>query len=192
MISEWEEALPSHIRLAYLPSLGEVKLRLTGFGSNLDSLASEVETQIERLLPLISNYVYGYNDDILPAAIGHLLIQQGKTVALAESCTGGYVSHLITSISGSSDYFNGGIIPYHNKFKEAVLGVSTEVLTREGAVSEGTVKEMATHVRKKFKADFGLSSSGIAGPGGDQKKSQWAWYGLPAMTDRCAVPGNYS
>ncbi|WP_162416116.1 competence/damage-inducible protein A [Cyclobacterium roseum] len=170
LITEWEEKLPSHIRLAYLPSLGEVKLRLTGFGTDQKSLVSEVDAQIEQLLPLISKYVYGFNDDILPAAIGHMLVNRGKTVALAESCTGGYVSHLITSIPGSSDYFNGGMIPYHNEFKKAVLGVSGEVLSSEGAVSEGTVRDMARQVRNKFNADFGLSSSGIAGPGGGSEE----------------------
>ncbi|MDN3688383.1 competence/damage-inducible protein A [Cyclobacterium jeungdonense] len=170
LISDWEEKLPAHIRLAYLPSLGEVKLRLTAFGTHQELLAAEVETHIERLLPLISKYVYGFNDDILPTAIGHLLVKHGKTLALAESCTGGYISHLITSIPGSSDYFNGGIIPYHNEFKEAVLGVSAEVLTSNGAVSEATVTEMARHARNKFHSDFGLASSGIAGPGGGTKE----------------------
>lgn len=170
LISDWEEKLPAHIRLAYLPSLGEVKLRLTAFGTNHKSLAAEVETEIERLLPLISTYVYGFNDDILPIAIGHLLVQHGKTLALAESCTGGYISHLITSIPGSSDYFNGGMVPYHNTFKETVLGVSAEILTNNGAVSEATVTEMAGQVRHKFHSDFGLASSGIAGPGGGTKE----------------------
>ncbi|SEJ46379.1 competence/damage-inducible protein cinA [Cyclobacterium xiamenense] len=166
LISEWEEKLPDHIRLAYLPSLGEVKLRLTGFGTDQDRIASEVEEQIDRLKPLIPQYIYGYNQETLPVAIGHLLTQRGETLALAESCSGGYIAHLITGIAGSSNYFNGGIIPYHNAYKEQLLGVSGAVLLREGAVSEATVIEMATQVREKFNASYGLSSSGIAGPGG--------------------------
>ncbi|WP_154857159.1 competence/damage-inducible protein A [Cyclobacterium xiamenense] len=166
LISEWEEKLPDHIRLAYLPSLGEVKLRLTGFGTDQDRIASEVEEQIDRLKPLIPQYIYGYNQETLPVAIGHLLTQRGETLALAESCSGGYIAHLITGIAGSSNYFNGGIIPYHNAYKEQLLGVSGAVLLQEGAVSEATVIEMATQVREKFNASYGLSSSGIAGPGG--------------------------
>jgi len=166
LISAWEEKLPDHIRLAYLPSLGEVKLRLTGFGTDQDRIAREVEEQIDRLKPLIPQYIYGYNQETLPVAIGHLLTQRGETLALAESCSGGYISHLITGIAGSSNYFNGGIIPYHNAYKEQLLGVSEAVLLREGAVSEATVIEMATRVREKFNASYGLSSSGIAGPGG--------------------------
>jgi nicotinamide-nucleotide amidase len=165
-ISDWEEKLPEHIRLAYLPSLGEVKLRLTAFGTDQDRLSREVEEQIDRLKLLIPQYIYGYNQETLPVAVGHLLATRGETLALAESCTGGYISHLITGIAGSSNYFNGGIIPYHNAYKEGVLGVSGAVLARDGAVSEATVIEMATQVRKKFNASYGLSSSGIAGPGG--------------------------
>ncbi|WP_375583550.1 competence/damage-inducible protein A [Cyclobacterium xiamenense] len=165
-ISDWADKLPDHIRLAYLPSLGEVKLRLTGFGTEQDRIVREVEEQIERLKPLIPQYIYGYNQETLPVAIGHLLTQRKETLALAESCTGGYISHLITGIAGSSNYFNGGMIPYHNAYKEEVLGVSGEVLAREGAVSEATVIEMARQVREKFSASYGLSSSGIAGPGG--------------------------
>lgn len=166
IITAWEDQLPSHIRLAYLPSLGEVKLRLTGFGDDQESITREVDEQIDRLLPLIEPYVYGFNHDTLPSAIGHLLAQRGKTVALAESCSGGYISHLITGIPGSSKYFNGAVVPYHNAFKAAVLGLSEDMLDSKGAVSEETVIEMAKQVRLKFNADYGLSSSGIAGPGG--------------------------
>lgn len=166
IIGTWADQLPSHIRLAYLPSLGEVKLRLTGFGENQKAIAREVDKQIASLLPLIEPYVYGYNNDTLSSAIGHLLVQKGKTLALAESCSGGYISHLITGIPGSSEYFNGAVVPYHNVFKESILGVLETTLASHGAVSEETVREMAKQVRLKFNADYGLSSSGIAGPGG--------------------------
>lgn len=166
IIATWEAQLPSHIQLAYLPSLGEVKLRLTGFGENQEVISREVDEQIHGLLPLIEPYVYGYNNDTLPSAIGHLLVQKGKTLALAESCSGGYISHLITGIPGSSEYFNGAVVPYHNAFKESILGVLKTTLVSDGAVSEATVREMAKQARLKFKADYGLSSSGIAGPGG--------------------------
>jgi nicotinamide-nucleotide amidase len=171
LIKDWENALPQHIRLAYLPSLGHVKLRLTGFGDDKTKLEEEINQKIEAILPIIDKYVYGYNDETLETAIGKLLKQNGKTVALAESCSGGYISHLITTIRGSSSYFQGGVIPYHNQFKENILGVKAETLEKYGAVSEETVLEMAEGVRRLFEADFGLSSSGVAGPdGGSEEK----------------------
>ncbi|RIW14399.1 competence/damage-inducible protein A [Algoriphagus lacus] len=166
LIKDWENALPEHIRLAYLPSPGHVKLRLTAFGTDRSELEQQVAQQIELVMPLINNYVYGYDEETLESAIGKLLKSAGKTLALAESCSGGYISHLVTSIPGSSNYFNGSVVPYHNQFKQNLLGVKAETLNSHGAVSEETVKEMAEGVRKLFGADFGLSSSGIAGPDG--------------------------
>ena len=166
LIKDWENALPSHIRLAYLPSLGHVKLRLTAFGEDKNLLAAEVEQQIQNILPTISNYVYGYNEETLETAVGKLLKNAGKTLALAESCSGGYISHLITTVPGSSNYLRGTVVPYHNDLKEQILGVSSATLALHGAVSEETVREMATGVKKLFGADFALASSGIAGPDG--------------------------
>ena len=166
LINEWENALPSHIRLAYLPSLGHVKLRLTAFGEDKKVLAAEVDQQIQKILPTINNYVYGYNEETLETAVGKLLKNEGKTLALAESCSGGYISHLITAVPGSSQYFQGTVVPYHNALKEQLLGVSSATLTQHGAVSEATVREMALGVKKLFGVDFGLASSGIAGPDG--------------------------
>ena len=166
LIKDWENALPAHIRLAYLPSLGHVKLRLTAFGTNKEQLQQEVAAQIQVLLPQIEKYVYGYDEETLETALGKLLKYAGKTIALAESCSGGYVSHLITTVPGSSAYFQGAVVPYHNAFKERILGVKSETLSSHGAVSEATVAEMAEGVRKLFNADYGLASSGIAGPDG--------------------------
>ena len=166
LIKDWENTLPAHIRLAYLPSLGHVKLRLTAFGTNKEQLQQEVAAQIEVLLPQIEKYVYGYDEETLETALGKLLKNAGKTIALAESCSGGYVSHLITTVPGSSAYFQGAVVPYHNAFKERILGVKSETLSSHGAVSEATVAEMAKGVRQLFNADYGLASSGIAGPDG--------------------------
>ena len=166
LIKDWENALPTHIRLAYLPSLGHVKLRLTAFGTNKEQLQQEVAAQIQVLLPQIEKYVYGYDEETLETALGKLLKNAGKTIALAESCSGGYVSHLITTVPGSSAYFQGSVVPYHNAFKERILGVKSETLSSHGAVSEATVAEMAEGVRQLFNADYGLASSGIAGPDG--------------------------
>lgn len=171
LIRDWENALPEHIRLAYLPSAGHVKLRLTAFGTDRGKLEQQVAKQIELVMPLIDKYVYGFDEESLESAIGKLLKNSGKTLALAESCSGGYVSHLVTSIPGSSDYFNGSVVPYHNQFKQNILGVKAETLKSHGAVSEETVLEMANGVRNLFGSDYGLSSSGIAGPdGGSEEK----------------------
>ncbi|MCE7055525.1 competence/damage-inducible protein A [Algoriphagus sp. AGSA1] len=166
LIRDWENALPSTIRLAYLPSLGQVKLRLTGFGTVKSEIEKSIQQQIELVSPKIEPYIYGYDSETLEEAIGKLLNQHNKTVSLAESCTGGYISHLITSISGSSSYFQGAVVPYHNQFKNELVRVKNDTLNAFGAVSEETVTEMALGVRELFKADYGLSSSGIAGPKG--------------------------
>jgi nicotinamide-nucleotide amidase len=177
LVKDWEEKLPEHLKLAYLPSLGEVKLRITAIGEDYNILANEVEEQISRILPLVDPYIYGYDEETLHEAVGMLLKNKNKTLALAESCTGGYISHLITSIAGSSAYFNGSVVPYHNTYKSSELGVKMSTLESYGAVSEETVKEMAQNVRKKFVADFGLSISGIAGPSGgsEEKPVGMAW-----------------
>lgn len=170
-IRDWENNLPDHISLAYLPSLSTVKLRLTAKGKTLDVLRDQVEQQLALVLPLIEPYVYGYDEDTLEQVVGRLLAEQQKTLALAESCTGGHISHLITSVPGSSAYFQGSLIPYHNEFKSGILGVEAATLEKHGAVSEATVVEMANHVRKLFKSSYGMASSGIAGPeGGTEAK----------------------
>ena len=165
-IREWEEQLPSHMRLAYLPGLGEVKLRITAFGDNRESLEKEVEEQSRRVLPLIEKWVYGYKNDSLALAVGKLLLNENKTVGIAESCTGGYVSYLLTSEAGSSRYFNGSIVAYSNEIKESAVGVQKDSLMEFGAVSKQTAREMAEGARKALNTDYGLSATGIAGPGG--------------------------
>ena len=165
-IEWWETSLPPHIRLAYLPSPGEVKLRLTAAGPNLDTLAKEVQEQIDRVLPDIQKFVYGYDQETIESAIGKLLLERKLTVSTAESCTGGYLAHEITSVPGSSAYYMGSIISYDNRIKTDELGVKQETLDTVGAVSEETVRQMAEGVRKRLKTDIGLATSGIAGPDG--------------------------
>lgn len=167
LIKEWEEALPPHVRLAYLPSLGEVKLRLTAFGDTEEFVRAAVEEQLSNVKPLIAKYIYGYDKISLQEAVGQLLKERRKTVAFAESCSGGYIAHLITSIAGSSAYFQGAVVPYQNDIKSKLLGVSPSTLGTHGAVSEETVIEMANGIREQFHADFGIASSGIAGPTGE-------------------------
>lgn len=165
-IKDWEDNLPKHIKLAYLPSLGQVKLRLTAKGENHEQLVADVEKEIEKLKEYAAKYIYGYNNDQIELAVGNLLKDSNKTLAIAESCTGGYVSHLITSVPGSSSYYMGSLIPYQNEHKINILGVKAETIEQHGAVSQETVEEMAERVRELFNTDIGISTSGIAGPGG--------------------------
>lgn len=166
LIEEWELDLPAHIKLAYLPSLAQVKLRLTAFGKNENVLKKEVETLISSLKQLAGKYIFGYNKDELAQVVGNMLKITNQNIAVAESCTGGYISHLITSIPGSSAYFRGGITPYQNDIKMNMLHVNPETIFEHGAVSKETVSEMAENVRRLYHTDYGIATTGIAGPGG--------------------------
>ena len=165
-ISAWEKSLPPHIKLAYLPSLGEVKLRLTGFGEDAAKLKKEIDELVDKIQPIAGEYIFGYDEETLEEAIGKLLRQKKLTISVAESCTGGYLSHMITSVPGSSEYFIGSMIPYAYEIKMRQLGVKPETLEKYGAVSEPTINEMANVVRARFSTDIGVATSGIAGPGG--------------------------
>ena len=164
-IKDWEKNLPEPIKLAYLPSLGEVKLRLTATGEPA-VIKSLVDTEALKVKELIKEYVYADLDEPLESILGNWLKARNLKISFAESCTGGYLSSLITSVAGSSEYFTGSIIAYSNEVKEKLLGVKAETLTTYGAVSEQTVKEMAEGVRLKLNTDIGVATSGIAGPGG--------------------------
>jgi nicotinamide-nucleotide amidase len=166
LIKDWEQALPHHIKLAYLPSFGEVKLRLTASGLEMSQLQEDVAQQIELLKPLAGKYIYGYDKDSIPQMVGAMLKDRGLTIGCAESCTGGNVAATLTSIPGSSQYFQGGVVAYHNQIKEDILGVSPKTLKEEGAVSESTVIQMAQGIQKSLNCDIGLATSGIAGPDG--------------------------
>jgi nicotinamide-nucleotide amidase len=165
-ISDWEKSLPEQIKLAYLPSLGEVKLRLTCFGNSKNILQQEAEALTEKLKAIAGEYIYGYGDHTIEIVIGKLLREKKRTLALAESCTGGYLSHLITTVPGSSDYFKGSVVAYANDVKMGALEVNENTLKEFGAVSEQTITEMAQQVRLKLNADIGVATSGIAGPDG--------------------------
>ncbi len=165
-IKEWEDSLPPHIKLAYLPSLGEVKLRLTSLGDSLEGLKAEAEELTAKLQTRVGQFIYGYGEDPIEVVIGRMLTERNLTVSVAESCTGGYLSHMITSVPGSSSYFLGSIIPYAYDIKMRELGVRPETLEKFGAVSEETITEMANLVRARYNTSIGVATSGIAGPGG--------------------------
>ncbi|MDG2343638.1 MAG: competence/damage-inducible protein A [Flavobacteriales bacterium] len=167
IIKDWEEGLSDDkIKLAYLPSPGIVKLRLTISGSKKERLNQKLDYHIDKLKALIPKQIFGLEKDTMEAVVGNLLIEASSTVSTAESCTGGSVAKLLTSISGSSAYFNGSVVTYSNKSKEELLNVDSMLIEKEGAVSQKVVEKMAKQVRNIFHSDFGVSTSGIAGPGG--------------------------
>lgn len=165
-IAEIEDSMPSNIKLAYLPKLGQVRLRLSGTGNDENALKSEIATIASQITTKIEQYVVIADDVELEKAILNKMKTHGLTLSTAESCTGGYISHLITQHAGSSAVFAGGAVVYSYDLKESVLGVKHETLTAFGAVSEQTVKEMAAGAISHFKTDYAIAVSGIAGPDG--------------------------
>jgi nicotinamide-nucleotide amidase len=163
MISDIESSLPADIKLAYLPSYGYVTLRLTTYNPAMSEIIVSFQQQI---IQRLGDLVYGTGDATLPKAVGELLSTRNETVGTGESCTGGYVSHLITSIPGSSSYYMGSVIPYSYDLKTMLLDIPEATLNQYGAVSEEVIRLMAEGVRKKLGVTWSLATSGIAGPGG--------------------------
>ena len=184
LIEEWENALPSSIHLAYLPKDGIIRLRLSTYG---EATEDELQSHIDTLLPLISNYLLATEDISLEALAGRLLSQQGMTIATAESCTGGRLAAALNAQSGSSAYYMGSVVAYDNSVKTNILGVSPETLNSEGAVSESTVRQMAEGVRALLHTDYAIATSGIAGPtGGTPDKpvgTVWIAWATPNGTE---------
>jgi nicotinamide-nucleotide amidase len=165
-IADIEDALPAHIKLAYLPKLGQVRLRLSGYGENESVLKEEVNQFAGAIVKRIANVVAAEEDIPIEKAILNYMTDKGLTLSVAESCTGGYMSHLLTQHPGSSKVFFGGAVSYSYDLKEHILGVKKETLDQFGAVSKETVTEMAEGALLNFKSDFALAVTGIAGPGG--------------------------
>ena len=171
IISDWEKNLPENFSLAYLPQPGIVRLRITAKGNNKEKLIQEINSFSGKLQEIIPDLIFGYEKDTLEEITGKLLKDKNQTLSTAESCTGGYISHLITSVPGSSNYYIGSVIAYSNQIKESLLGVKNKTLIDNGAVSKQVVTEMALGVQQKFKTDYAIATSGIAGPdGGTEKK----------------------
>ena len=194
-ISDWEDNLPEHMGLAYLPGKGQVRLRLTGVGEDRASLESQMDEQIDLVLPQIKKFVFGFGDIQIEDAVGEMLKNKELKIATAESCTGGFLAHRLTSVPGSSEYYWGSVVSYHNDIKKEALEVSAKTLETYGAVSEETAKEMAIGVRKKFKTDIGISTTGIAGPDGgtEEKPVGTVWmaisFGKNVVTRKIQLPG---
>lgn len=167
-IEAWEDGLAADgIKLAYLPSPGMVKLRLSAYANQQAAEAmARVDNQARRLYALIPELVFGEGETTLEQAVGHLLKQRGQTLALAESCTGGYLSHLVTSVPGSSAYYIGGVVSYANAVKMEELGIPSDMLELNGAVSRPVAERMAQGVREALRSDWAIATTGVAGPDG--------------------------
>lgn len=166
LIEAWELALPSFIKLAYLPSPFMIRLRLSAYGTDPLLLKKEVDNQTDKLKAILPKNIFGYNNDTMAGVTGKLLIGAKATAGVAESCTGGYIAHLFTSNPGSSAYFKGGIVSYANEIKTSVLGVAPETLSAHGAVSKEVAVEMVKGVKNLMQTDYAIATTGIAGPDG--------------------------
>jgi nicotinamide-nucleotide amidase len=165
-IKDFEAALPSNVKLAYLPNYGQVRLRLTGHGAGKKELVQQMDSLFSELKSKVGDVLVADEDIPMEAAIGKLLLEKGKTMSTAESCTGGYIAHLLTAIPGSSAYYYGSLVSYDYRIKADVLKVKQATLDTHGAVSEETVKEMAAGALDLLQTDYTIAVSGIMGPGG--------------------------
>ena len=179
-IKEWETSLPHHIKLAYLPNYGMVRLRITGTGGNAAELDEEMKRYFDRLVRLVDKWLVTAEDKTMVQVVGNMLRGRNKKLVTAESCTGGYIAHMITSEPGSSQIFNGSVVSYANSVKEDILHVDAQTLQQFGAVSEQTVTQMVHGAVKELKADYCIATSGIMGPDGgtDEKPVGTVWIGV--------------
>lgn len=181
MIEEWEDNLPADMHLAYLPNpLTGVRLRLSIYGGNKEDEEARIEAELAKLRPILGSSLYSDHEDTLEGCIGRMLSGAGKTVSVAESCTGGTISALFTSVPGASEYYLGSVTSYANEIKINVLGVPAEIIAENGAVSSECVAAMAEGVRKLTGSDYSVATSGIAGPGGGsaEKPVGLVWIGV--------------
>lgn len=181
MIESWEDNLPKQLHLAYLPNpLLGVRLRLSAYGVEKNIAESAIDKEIPKLKELIGNAIYGYGEYSLPLCLRDIITKKGKTMSVAESCTGGFLSHMLTSVPGASEYFYGGVVSYDNSVKINVLNVSREIIEKYGAVSRECAEAMALGVKNLMRTDYAIATTGIAGPGGgtDEKPVGLVWVGV--------------
>lgn len=176
-LTTFEAELPKSVKLAYLPSAGVIKLRLTGTGSNRGEVQKTIDEQVGKLYLSIPQYIYGEDEESIEKVVGRMLLEKKATLCTAESCTGGEIAHMLTSIPGCSSWYMGSVIAYSNDIKTRVLGVPEGVISRHGAVSREVVTILASGARKVFKTDYSVATSGIAGPDGgtDEKPVGTVW-----------------
>ena len=180
LIKDFETALPNEVKLAYLPNYGMVRLRLTSSGADEKILNDQLDQLFAHLKELVKDYLVTDQDETMEVVVGKMLKSSHQTVATAESCTGGYIGHLLSKHAGSSQFYTGGIISYDNRIKTEFLDVPTEILHTVGAVSKEAVEQMAIAVRQKMNTDYAVSVSGIMGPSGqtDEKPLGMVWIGV--------------
>lgn len=194
-IAAWESALPGYLKLAYLPNPGAVRLRLSAYEVDGASVAQEIEQRFEALRRLIPEYVVGFETASVQELVHRTLVERGRTLAVAESCTGGTIAARFTAMPGASAYFRCGVVAYSNEAKRDLLGVDTEALARYGAVSEQVARQMAEGVRRVAGADYAVATTGIAGPAGGspEKPVGTVWIavatpsGTTAVVKRCGT-----
>lgn len=182
-IQDFESDLPSNVKLAYLPSPGMVRLRLSARGDE-QQVRDVMDKLVDELSGRIRDHLFGYDEDTIQGVLGELLLQRGLRIATAESCTGGYMAHLLTSVPGSSAWYMGSTVTYSYQSKSDILGVPVNLIQKQGAVSEEVVISMAENVKRKFGTDCALSTSGVAGPGGGtpEKPVGTVWIGVVTPT----------
>lgn len=183
-IKDWEDALPDFLSLAYLPQHGMVRLRLSGRHEDAVLLHETLDREISKLKDLIPEYIFAMQDQPIERTIFDLLINKGKTFASAESCTGGNIAHVITLIPGSSEVFKGTAVTYATPMKTKVLGVPAKMIEKHGIVSQEVVESMATGVRDLMEADFGVATTGVAGPSGGTEETPvgTVWIGVASSS----------
>ena len=191
-IAAWEDSLPDYLKLAYLPSPNIVRLRLSAYEVEGESVMAEIESRFEQLQKIIPDNIIGYETATLQQAVHNLLTERKKTLAVAESCTGGKIASLFTAMAGASEYFLSGATTYSNESKINILGVSPETIAKHGAVSEQTAREMAEGVRRITGADYGVATTGIAGPSGGtaEKPVGTVWFAVSSADGTYAVMKN--
>lgn len=186
LIAPWEDALPPHLHLAYLPSPSQLRLRLSAYDVDKEQAEREFDEQFAKLIPILGDYFVGWGDTTVQSAVAEILVERGETLASAESCTGGVIASKFTAMSGASEYFWGGVVSYDNSVKENVLGVSRHNLETYGAVSEQVAREMAEGVRRLCGTTYGVATTGVAGPtGGSPEKpvgTVWVAVATPTHT----------
>ena len=188
-IEQWEEALPSYLKLAYLPAPGIVRLRLSAYEVEGEQVREEIERRFAELRELIPDYVVGFETATVEEQVHELLIERGATLALAESCTGGKIASKFTAMAGASAYLLAGVVAYANEAKTNILGVDAELIRRHGAVSEEVARQMAEGARRVAGADYALATTGIAGPTGGtaEKPVGTVWFALATPTETIAL-----
>ena len=172
-IEDWENELPEFIKLAYLPSPGRVRLRLTARGENKEILENAIQQNVNALTKLIGDIIVGFDEDeTIEVVVGRLLAQQGKTISTAESCTGGKIAQMLTSVAGASNYFRGSVVSYATDTKISVLGVDAQTIEKFSVVSAEVAKEMAIGIQKLMKTDYAIATTGNGGPSKEKGKSE--------------------